>query len=141
MDGLQSARRAGASQLATPAWGFARLYIRLPRLFLHCKKFGAGNETRTRDPNLGKVVLYQLSYSRINFIRASHPWRYILRFDKHRPRLPLARRSPGNSFMDEFLFRLTQLSYSRIKLKYIPNLNLIARPTLVTKFSHPGLTK
>ena len=30
-----------------------------------CFKFGAGNETRTRDPDLGKVVLYQLSYSRI----------------------------------------------------------------------------
>ena len=30
-------------------------------------KFGAGNETRTRDPNLGKVVLYQLSYSRFMF--------------------------------------------------------------------------
>ncbi len=29
------------------------------------RKSGAGNETRTRDPNLGKVVLYQLSYSRI----------------------------------------------------------------------------
>jgi hypothetical protein len=28
-------------------------------------QFGAGNETRTRDPNLGKVVLYQLSYSRL----------------------------------------------------------------------------
>ena len=28
------------------------------------EKFGAGNETRTRDPDLGKVVLYQLSYSR-----------------------------------------------------------------------------
>ena len=28
-------------------------------------KSGAGNETRTRDPNLGKVVLYQLSYSRL----------------------------------------------------------------------------
>ncbi len=27
-------------------------------------EFGAGNETRTRDPDLGKVVLYQLSYSR-----------------------------------------------------------------------------
>ena len=27
--------------------------------------FGAGNETRTRDPNLGKVMLYQLSYSRL----------------------------------------------------------------------------
>ncbi len=26
--------------------------------------FGAGNETRTRDLNLGKVALYQLSYSR-----------------------------------------------------------------------------
>ena len=31
------------------------------------KSFGLGaeNETRTRDPNLGKVVLYQLSYFRI----------------------------------------------------------------------------
>ena len=28
------------------------------------EEFGAGNETRTRDPDLGKVVLYQLSYSR-----------------------------------------------------------------------------
>lgn len=27
-------------------------------------KFGAGNESRTRDLNLGKVALYQLSYSR-----------------------------------------------------------------------------
>ncbi len=27
----------------------------------------AGNGTRTRDPNLGKVVLYQLSYSRKTF--------------------------------------------------------------------------
>ena len=26
---------------------------------------GAGNEARPRDPDLGKVVLYQLSYSRI----------------------------------------------------------------------------
>ena len=25
----------------------------------------AENETRTRDPNLGKVMLYQLSYSRV----------------------------------------------------------------------------
>ena len=32
------------------------------------KTFGLGaeNETRTRDPNLGKVVLYQLSYFRIS---------------------------------------------------------------------------
>ena len=34
------------------------------------KTFGLGaeNETRTRDPNLGKVVLYQLSYFRIMFL-------------------------------------------------------------------------
>ncbi len=29
---------------------------------------GAGNETRTRDPDLGKVVLYQLSYSRLGVL-------------------------------------------------------------------------
>ena len=32
---------------------------------LNVYKLGAGNETRTRDPDLGKVVLYQLSYSRV----------------------------------------------------------------------------
>ena len=31
----------------------------------------AGNGTRTRDPNLGKVVLYQLSYSRMNTLSRS----------------------------------------------------------------------
>ena len=37
-----------------------------PRLYFAAfMDFGAGNETRTRDPNLGKVVLYQLSYSRL----------------------------------------------------------------------------
>ncbi len=29
------------------------------------REIGAGNEIRTRDPDLGKVVLYQLSYSRL----------------------------------------------------------------------------
>ena len=36
------------------------------------EKFGAGNETRTRDPDLGKVVLYQLSYSRIEVPLGQH---------------------------------------------------------------------
>ena len=31
-------------------------------------KFGAGNEARTRDLDLGKVALYQLSYARIHGI-------------------------------------------------------------------------
>ena len=35
--------------------------------FCNCLIFRAENETRTRDPNLGKVVLYQLSYFRIVF--------------------------------------------------------------------------
>ena len=34
-------------------------------LSVEVAKFGAGNEIRTRDPDLGKVVLYQLSYSRV----------------------------------------------------------------------------
>ena len=29
------------------------------------ENLGAGDESRTRDLNLGKVALYQLSYSRI----------------------------------------------------------------------------
>ena len=38
----------------------------MPRLGMNIviKEIGAGNEIRTRDPDLGKVVLYQLSYSR-----------------------------------------------------------------------------
>ncbi len=35
-----------------------------PRVDLVVTRVRAGNGTRTRDPNLGKVVLYQLSYSR-----------------------------------------------------------------------------
>ena len=37
------------------------------KLCKHQRKNGAENETRTRDPHLGKVMLYQLSYFR-NFI-------------------------------------------------------------------------
>ena len=40
------------------------------------ERIGAGNETRTRDPDLGKVVLYQLSYSRSErpaFYRSRRP--------------------------------------------------------------------
>ena len=39
------------------------------------KAFGAENEARTRDPNLGKVVLYQLSYFRVSVLRVQ---RYVL---------------------------------------------------------------
>ncbi|VXB99029.1 hypothetical protein MASSI9I_50861 [Massilia sp. 9I] len=36
-------------------------------------KFGAGEESRTLDLNLGKVALYQLSYSRIGVQRVVKP--------------------------------------------------------------------
>ena len=32
--------------------------------------FGAGDEVRTRDLDLGKVALYQLSYSRLRYFAA-----------------------------------------------------------------------
>jgi hypothetical protein len=48
----------------------AKFSVRSQLRFCNClkqnKKFGAGNETRTRDLNLGKVALYQLSYSRLS---------------------------------------------------------------------------
>ena len=43
------------------------LAAKLNALMLRGEGIGAGNATRTRDPNLGKVVLYQLSYSRYDF--------------------------------------------------------------------------
>ena len=33
---------------------------------------GAGNGARTRDPKLGKLVLYQLSYTRMSTLRKSN---------------------------------------------------------------------
>jgi hypothetical protein len=37
----------------------------LQHVFQGLFEIGAGNEIRTRDLNLGKVALYQLSYSRV----------------------------------------------------------------------------
>ncbi len=51
---LASTNFATRAENDEPAW----LATLTPR------KNEAGNGTRTRDPNLGKVVLYQLSYSR-----------------------------------------------------------------------------
>ena len=54
------------------------------------KTFGRGaeNETRTRDPNLGKVVLYQLSYFRkiyvniLGFLPPCQGWKYLFLLGK-----------------------------------------------------------
>ena len=62
----------GANQSRTGLTGFAirgitALLSRLtgPAIPGDTDPTGAGNEIRTRDLNLGKVALYQLSYSRI----------------------------------------------------------------------------
>ncbi len=43
---------------------------------------GAKDEIRTRDPDLGKVVLYQLSYFRIGGTKVIYPQVYVNTFVK-----------------------------------------------------------
>ncbi len=57
--------------------GFTNKKPRIIRGF----EFGAGNETRTRDPDLGKVVLYQLSYSRFGSVLDAADVVHILQID------------------------------------------------------------
>ena len=45
------------------------------------EKFGAGKRSRTVDLNLGKVALYQLSYSRLS-TEAQHCITLLLRWDE-----------------------------------------------------------
>ncbi len=40
--------------------------------------FRAGNETRTRDPQLGRLMLYQLSYSRDLHYFLAQIYKYLL---------------------------------------------------------------
>ncbi len=83
-------------------------------------RFGAGNRVRTGDLNLGKVALYQLSYSREFFL--SGIWRTIVS-DALPERLSTLRSSGPQSQIGAVRLRaslsreanscLTQLSYSR----------------------------
>ena len=53
--------------------------------------YGAGNETRTRDPDLSKVVLYQLSYSRAendHFTESQGVVKHLLHDIFHHPAAP-----------------------------------------------------
>jgi hypothetical protein len=77
----------------------------------------AGNGTRTRDPNLGKVVLYQLSYSRVGRILASGPTvgnQNPARFPASR--LPSLNGGEGDRTPDlvNAIHALSQLSYAPI---------------------------
>src|SRR6266571_5041099 len=78
----------------------------------------AGNGTRTRDPNLGKVVLYQLSYSRVRrqsnrsvgfFVPPPTPL--------DRPSLPCSRGEGGRTpDLVNAIHALSQLSYAPVIL-------------------------
>ena len=43
----------------------------LPNISMTTYRSGAGDEGRTRDSKLGKLVLYQLSYARLNRVLES----------------------------------------------------------------------
>ena len=61
--------------------------------FEHPQKRRAENETRTRDPNLGKVMLYQLSYFRKYLLFVKEMRLELTRHNCHHPlkvaRLPI----------------------------------------------------
>ena len=50
--------------LTADSFVFKDLFRKLKQELCPAHFYRAANETRTRDPNLGKVVLYQLSYCR-----------------------------------------------------------------------------
>ena len=60
---------------------------------LRCFLLRAENETRTRDPNLGKVMLYQLSYFRKYLLFVKEMRLELTRHNCHHPlkvaRLPI----------------------------------------------------
>ena len=64
--GLEPARLAAHAPETCASTNSATwaLFLNSYKVILNVKEQGAENETRTRDPNLGKVVLYQLSYFR-----------------------------------------------------------------------------
>ena len=79
----------------------------------------AGNGTRTRDPNLGKVVLYQLSYSRLWDAKSTtNPGRPPV-LPPYRPTaLPPSDGGEGNRTPDllNAIQALSQLSYAPVIL-------------------------
>src|SRR5471030_2832808 len=94
---------------------------------------GAGEESRTLDLNLGKVALYQLSYSRIGVLQLT-----LLRLPV--PQKPGAGEESRTLDLNLSKVALYQLSYSRIgvqhhssKLPVFPVLPVTASSTLTPK--------
>ena len=91
-------KNGGGTRSRTEIHGFAIRCIAI----LPFRQFGAGNEIRTRDPDLGKVVLYQLSYSRIIA--------FLPLIKSVSPKLAKL----GNHFVTRYM--LYQLSYYRMSI-------------------------
>ena len=94
-----------------------------PSTFLTFQPSRAGNGTRTRDPNLGKVVLYQLSYSRVppksnRSMRGYLPPRQRLTGQTVRPSTVRPSGGEGDRTPDlvNAIHALSQLSYAPVIL-------------------------
>ena len=92
---------------------------------LFCSKCGAENGTRTRDPNLGKVVLYQLSYFRVfcedsTFLVASqHKKKHFLLYST-RSKIPLSSRHSSECGCKGNAFFGTDKLFGRFFSKKVP---------------------
>ena len=107
-------------QTAPPRGDSVASTLKAERPTLHLMTFGAatraGNGTRTRDPNLGKVVLYQLSYSRNSSREPKrHPAPAQPSHDPAaKPAPPVESGGEGNRTPDLYnaIVALSQLSYA-----------------------------
>jgi hypothetical protein len=79
-----------------------------------CAPVRAGNGTRTRDPNLGKVVLYQLSYSRkaVRILAPGPPRRNDPQADLARPKRGSGGEGDRTPDLVNAIHALSQLSYA-----------------------------
>ena len=73
------------------------------------RKSGAENETRTRDPDLGKVVLYQLSYFRLRIARQKYNF---FQYRKH------FREKISGFFLEHELLPIIHVVYQQITIPF-----------------------
>src|SRR5512135_2894838 len=99
-----------------PAWGRPQGGLSPLRLPVSPPGPRAGNGTRTRDPNLGKVVLYQLSYSRA----ARNLSRPPLRHHPAAARNPCRRSIPTNGGEGDRTPDLVNAIHALSQLSYAP---------------------
>ena len=93
----------------------------------------AGNGTRTRDPNLGKVVLYQLSYSRsVSAGNQPSNWPHLLQPLPELVSVVAADRSPRHGGEGDRTPDLVNAIHALSQLSYAPA--IIVSPARVLEF-------